>query len=81
MPAPMPAEAKLRVARKVRMLIRDEGKKPDQAFAMAMSMEKAGRLGERGGYEAVPKRKRNPSRETEDESGQEADAELNVGAS
>lgn len=80
MPAPMPAEAKLRVARKVRMLIRDEGKKPDQAFAMAMSMEKAGRLGERGGYEPVPKRKRNPSRELEDESGQDADPDMNPGA-
>lgn len=55
MPAPMPAEAKLRVARKVRMLIRNEGKKPDQAFAMAMSMEKSGRLGERGGYKRVKK--------------------------
>lgn len=55
MPAPMPAEAKLRVARKVRMLIRNEGKKPDQAMAMAMSMEKAGRLGEKGGYKRVKK--------------------------
>jgi len=55
MPAPMPAEAKLRVARKVRTLIRNEGKKPDQAFAMAMSMEKSGRLGEMGGYKRVKK--------------------------
>lgn len=55
MPAPMPAEAKLRVARKTQLLIRNEGKKPDQAFAMAMSMEKAGRLGEKGGYKRVKK--------------------------
>ena len=55
MPAPMPAEAKLRVARKVRALIRNEKKKPDQAMAMAMSMEKAGRLGEMGGYKRVKK--------------------------
>ena len=47
---------------------------------MAISMEKAGRLGERGGYEAVPKRKRNPSRELEDESGQDADPDMNPGA-
>jgi hypothetical protein len=51
----MPAEAKLRVARKTQMLIRNEGKKPDQAFATAMSMEKAGRLGEKSGYKRVKK--------------------------
>ena len=55
MPAPMPAEGKLRVARKTQMLIRDEKKDPKQAFAMAMSMEKAGRLGEKGGYKRVKK--------------------------
>jgi len=72
MPAPMPAEAKLRVARKTQMLIRNEGKKPDQAFATAMSMEKAGRLGEKGGYKRVKK--------TESYKG-EGDADENMGDS
>lgn len=59
MPAPMPAEAKLRVARKVQHLIKSEKTDPKQAFAMAMSMEKSGRLTEQGEYKRVPKRKAN----------------------
>lgn len=54
------------------MLIRNEGKKPDQAFATAMSMEKAGRLGEKGGYKRVKK--------TESYKG-EGDADENMGDS
>lgn len=61
MPAPMPAEAKLRVARKVQQLIKSEKKDPKQAFAMAMSMENAGRLSDTGAYERVKKRKEKPS--------------------
>ena len=60
MPAPMPAEAKLRVARKVQHLIKSEKTDPKQAFAMAMSMEKAGRLTESGEYKRVAKKKANP---------------------
>jgi hypothetical protein len=58
MPAPMPAEAKLRVARKVQHLIKREKTDPKQAFAMAMDMESKGRLTESGEYKHVPKRKR-----------------------
>jgi hypothetical protein len=58
MPAPMPAEAKLRVARKVQHLIKREKTDPKQAFAMAMSMEKSGRLTEEGEYKRVPKKRK-----------------------
>lgn len=57
MPAPMPAEAKLRVARKVQHLIKREKTDPKQAFAMAMSMEKAGRLTEEGEYKRASKKR------------------------
>jgi hypothetical protein len=62
---PMPAEAKLRIARKVQHLIRNEKMDPKQAFATAMSMEKAGRLTESGEYKRVSKRK--PGRSSADE--------------
>lgn len=55
MAAPMSAEVKLRVAQKVRALIRDEKMDPKQAFAVAMSMAKANRLEEGGIYKHVPK--------------------------
>lgn len=58
MPAPMPAEAKLRVARKVQQLVKSEKKDPKQAFAMAMSMESAGRLSDTGAYERVKKKEK-----------------------
>lgn len=51
----MPAEVKLRVAQKVRTLVRDEKMDPKQAFAVAMSMAKANRLEEGGIYKHVPK--------------------------
>lgn len=57
MAAPMSANAKLRVAQKVRELVREEKVDAKQAFAMAMSMEKAGRLGEGGVYKRAPKSK------------------------
>lgn len=57
MAAPMPASAKLRVAQKVRELIRDEKVDAKQAFAMAMSMEESGRLGEGGVYKRAAKSK------------------------
>jgi len=53
----MPADAKLRVAQKVRALIRDEKMDAKQAFATAMSMEKSGRLEEGGVYKRAPKAK------------------------
>lgn len=43
-----------RVSAKIRHL-RKEGVKPEQAVAMALSMERAHRLGPRGGYRRVPK--------------------------
>ena len=55
MAAPMSAEVKLRVAQKVRALIRDEKMDPKRAFAMAMSMAKANRLEEGGIYKHVEK--------------------------
>lgn len=57
MAAPMSASAKLRVAQKVRSLIRDEKVDAKQAFATAMSMENAGRLEEGGVYKRAPKNK------------------------
>jgi hypothetical protein len=57
MAAPMSAGAKLRVAQKVRALIRDEKVDAKQAFATAMSMENSGRLEEGGVYKRAPKGK------------------------
>ena len=57
MAAPMPADAKLRVAQKVRALVREEKVDAKQAFATAMSMEKAGRLEAGGVYKRAPKSK------------------------
>jgi hypothetical protein len=57
MAAPMPADAKLRVAQKVRALVREEKVDAKQAFATAMSMEKSGRLEEGGVYKRAPKSK------------------------
>jgi len=73
MPAPMPAEAKLRVARKVQHLIKREKTDPKQAFAMAMDMESKGRLTDEGEYKRV--HKKNKSKDKGD-----AELDMNDGA-
>jgi hypothetical protein len=45
-----------RVSKKIQYLIEHEGKPADQAIAMSLSMEKAGRLTESGGYMPVSKK-------------------------
>ncbi len=45
------------VAKKTEHLIKAEGKTPEQAYAMAWSMKRAGRLTSEGGYRPVKKRR------------------------
>ncbi len=71
MPAPMPAEAKLRVARKVQHLIKREKTDPKQAFAMATDMESKGRLTDEGEYKRVSKKNKSKG---------DAELDMNEGA-